>query len=88
MNRHEENAAVPELNRAIASNPKLPFAHFTLGVAHVRLGDNDDLAEQEFRKDIAVEPDLAGAQELALGRMAWLADRKTTSPVFTANSTA
>jgi tetratricopeptide (TPR) repeat protein len=59
LNRHEENAAVPELNRAIASNPKLPFAHFTLGVAHVRLGDNDDLAEQEFRKDIAIEPDLA-----------------------------
>jgi len=28
-------------------------------VAHARLGDNDDLAEQEFRKDIAIEPDLA-----------------------------
>ncbi len=59
LNRHEENAAVPELNRAIASNPNLPFVHFTLGVAHSRLGDNDDLAEQEFRKDIAIEPDLA-----------------------------
>jgi tetratricopeptide (TPR) repeat protein len=59
LNRHEENAAVPELNRAIASSPNLPFAHFTLGVAHARLGDNDDVAEQEFRKDIAIEPDLA-----------------------------
>ena len=59
LNRHEEDAAVPELNRAIASNPNLPFVHFTLGVAHVRLGDNDDLAEQEFRKDIAIDPDLA-----------------------------
>ena len=59
LNRHEENAAVPELNRAIASNPNLPFVHFTLGVTHARLGDNDDLAEQEFRKDIAIEPDLA-----------------------------
>lgn len=59
LNRHEENAAVPELERAIAGNPNLPFVHFTLGVAHSRLGDNDDLAEQEFRKDIAIEPDLA-----------------------------
>lgn len=59
LNRHEENAAVPELERAIARNPNLPFVHFTLGVAHARLGDNDDLAEQEFRKDIAIEPDLA-----------------------------
>jgi protein O-GlcNAc transferase len=59
LNRHEERAAVAELNRAIASNPSLPFVHFTLGVAHARLGDNDDLAEQEFRKDIAIEPDLA-----------------------------
>jgi tetratricopeptide (TPR) repeat protein len=59
LNRHEEGAAVPELNRAIASNPNLPFVHFTLGVAHARLGDDDDLAEQEFRKDIAIEPDLA-----------------------------
>ena len=59
LNRHEENAAVPELERAIASDPNLPYAHFTLGVAHARLRDNDDLAEQEFRKDIAIEPDLA-----------------------------
>jgi tetratricopeptide (TPR) repeat protein len=59
LNRHEENAALPELNRAVASNPNLPFAHFTLGVAHARLGDDDDLAEREFRKDIAIEPDLA-----------------------------
>jgi tetratricopeptide (TPR) repeat protein len=59
LNRHEESASLPELDRAIASNPNLPFVHFTLGVAHSRLGDNDDLAEQEFRKDIAIEPDLA-----------------------------
>jgi tetratricopeptide (TPR) repeat protein len=59
LNRHEESAALPELGRAIASNPHLPFAHFTLGVAHARLGDDDALAEQEFRKDIAIEPDLA-----------------------------
>jgi tetratricopeptide (TPR) repeat protein len=59
LNRHEDSAAVPELERAIAGNPNLPFVHFTLGVAHSRLGDNDDLAEQEFRKDIAIEPDLA-----------------------------
>jgi tetratricopeptide (TPR) repeat protein len=59
LNRQEEDAAVSELNQAVVKNPDLPFVHFTLGVAHARLGDDDALAEQEFRKDIAVEPDLA-----------------------------
>ena len=59
LGRHENTAAVTELNHAITSNPSLPFVHFSLGVAHSRIGDNDDLAEQEFRKDIAIEPDLA-----------------------------
>jgi Tfp pilus assembly protein PilF len=40
----------------------LPFVHFSLGVAHVRL-DHQEEAEAEFRKDLAVEPDLPDTYE-------------------------
>lgn len=63
LNRQEDDAAIAELNRAAAANPSLPYVHFTLGITHVRLGDNDALAEEEFRKDIAVEPDLTDNYE-------------------------
>jgi len=59
LNHQENDVALGELQRAAAANPRLPYVHFNLGVAHLRLGDNDALAEEEFRKDIAVEPDLA-----------------------------
>jgi len=59
LNRQDDNTAITELNRAAAGNPTLPYVHLTLGITHMRLGDNDALAEEEFRKDIAIEPDLA-----------------------------
>src|SRR5271154_567891 len=63
LNRQEDDQAIAELNRAAAGNPTLPYVHLTLGITHMRLGDNDALAEEEFRKDIAVEPDLADNYE-------------------------
>jgi Flp pilus assembly protein TadD len=58
LNHQENDAAIRELQRAAEANPRLPYVHFNLGVAHVRLGDSDAAAEEEFRKDIAIEPDL------------------------------
>ena len=63
LNRQEDDQAIAELNRAAAGNASLPYVHFTLGATHMRLGDNDVLAEEEFRKDIAIEPDLADNYE-------------------------
>jgi Tfp pilus assembly protein PilF len=63
LNRQDDNTAIAELNRAVAGNPNLPYVHFTLGITHMRLGDNDALAEEEFRKDIAIEPDLTDNYE-------------------------
>ena len=59
LNRQENDAAIKELNLAAAGDASLPFVHFNLGVAHARLGDDDGLAEAEFRKDIEIEPDVA-----------------------------
>jgi Flp pilus assembly protein TadD len=59
LNRQENDAAIKELNLAAAADASLPFVHFNLGVAHARLGDDDELAEAEFRKDLAIQPDLA-----------------------------
>lgn len=59
LNRQENDAAIKELNLAATRDGNLPFVHFNLGVAHARIGDNDELAEEEFRKDLAIEPDLA-----------------------------
>jgi tetratricopeptide (TPR) repeat protein len=58
LNRQDDRGAIAELNRAAAADTHLPYVHFTLGAAHLRMGDNDALAEEEFRKDIAIEPDL------------------------------
>jgi tetratricopeptide (TPR) repeat protein len=62
LNREEPEKALPELQRAAAANPNLPFVHFSLGLAHLRLEQKDE-AEAEFRKDLAVEPDLADTYE-------------------------
>jgi Flp pilus assembly protein TadD len=59
LNRQENDAAIKELNLAAAEDASLPFVHFNLGMAHTRLGDDDELAEAEFRKDIEIEPDVA-----------------------------
>jgi tetratricopeptide (TPR) repeat protein len=62
LNREEPEKALPELQRAGAANPNLPFVHFSMGLAHLRLNHNEE-AEAEFRKDLAVEPDLADTYE-------------------------
>ena len=59
LNRLENDKAIAELERAAAESPRSPFVHFNLGLAQMRLGGKDELAEQEFRQDIAIEPDLA-----------------------------
>ena len=59
LNRLENDKAIAELERAAAESQRSPFVHFNLGLAQMRLGGKDELAEQEFRQDIAIEPDLA-----------------------------
>jgi Tfp pilus assembly protein PilF len=58
LNRQENEKAVVELEKAEASDTKLPLVHFSLGLAKMRTGD-DDGAEKEFAADIALEPDMA-----------------------------
>jgi tetratricopeptide (TPR) repeat protein len=62
LNRQENDKAIAELQLA-AADARLPFVHFNLGLAHARAGGQDELAEEEFRKDIAIEPDLADDYE-------------------------
>ncbi|MGA8184295.1 MAG: tetratricopeptide repeat protein, partial [Terriglobia bacterium] len=47
--------AALELNKAIAQDPKLPFAHYNLGVVYQRLGELDQAVE-EYKKEIAISP--------------------------------
>lgn len=44
------------------ANSELPFLHLNLGIAFERM-HADERAEAEFRKDIAIEPDLADNYE-------------------------
>lgn len=57
LNREETEKAIAELDLAAASNPRVPFLHFNLGLAYGRAGD-DIRAESEFLQDMAIEPDL------------------------------
>src|SRR6266404_937991 len=61
INRGEYDDAVKELEAAQA-DPKLPFAHFNLGLAFVHKQDYDR-ARDEFHKDIALEPDVPFSYE-------------------------
>ncbi len=64
LNRNDDEKAAPELERAAAANPKLPFVHLYLGIAYVRLNKYVE-ARAEFAKQIALEPDAAeGYDEL------------------------
>jgi Tfp pilus assembly protein PilF len=62
LNREEPEKALQELERAATADSNLPFVHFSLGVAHLRLNHNEE-AEKEFRKDLMVEPDLPDTYE-------------------------
>ncbi len=62
LNRFEVAEGKAELELAAAGNPDLPYLHLNLGITYMRLGDNER-AEAEFRRDIALEPDLADNYE-------------------------
>jgi len=72
LNRGQPEEAIPELERAAAANPQLPFVHFNLGWAYAKKREYDR-ARTEFLKDIAIEPDVVynyeqlGAMAQALG---------------------
>jgi tetratricopeptide (TPR) repeat protein len=51
---YNQQAAV-ELNKAIAQNPNMPFAHYNLGVVYQRLGQLEKAIE-EYKKEIAISP--------------------------------
>ena len=57
LNRDELDKAISELEIAASANASLPYVHFSLGLAYTRKEDKER-AEAEFRKDIAIEPDL------------------------------
>jgi len=57
LNRGEDDAALKDLEAAAQADPKLPFVHFNLGLTYTRKQDYGR-AREEFRKDIALEPDL------------------------------
>ncbi len=63
LNRQENDKAVSELQLAATGNPRLPFVHFNLALAQMRIGGEDELAEKEFLQDAAIEPDLADDYE-------------------------
>ncbi len=62
LNRGQDERAVAELEKAAASDPKLPMLHYTLGILYKRKHDYEN-AKQEFVKDVAVEPDVANNYE-------------------------
>jgi len=62
LNRWENPEAIEELKKAIEGNDNLSYAHFELGLAYLRSGDLEH-AEPEFRRDIALEPELADNYE-------------------------
>jgi tetratricopeptide (TPR) repeat protein len=49
--------AVRELTAALERDPKLPFAHYNLGMVHSQKGEYER-AKAEFLKDIELEPDV------------------------------
>lgn len=58
LQHHEHDAALQELKTVETMNPSMPFLHFNFGYAYLGTGDYAK-SEAEFRKDIAIDPDLA-----------------------------
>ena len=44
LNRQEYDKAIAELETAAQAEPKLPFVHFNLGIAHLR--------QQDYERDL------------------------------------
>lgn len=55
--RQEDDAALAEFNAAVQADPKLPFAHYYLGVLKRKSRDLET-AQAEFLADAAIEPDV------------------------------
>ena len=55
--RQENEAALAEFNAAIQADPKLPFAHYYLGVIKRKSRDLES-AQAEFLADAAIDPDV------------------------------
>jgi tetratricopeptide (TPR) repeat protein len=56
LDQRENDKARVELEKALTSDPKMPFAHFNLGVSYQRLGKLDQAAA-EFEQEMAITPD-------------------------------
>jgi tetratricopeptide (TPR) repeat protein len=65
--RRQLQQAVDELKQAVTLDPKLPTAHSQLAIAHLLTG-NRDLAVEEFRKEIEINP----KDFIANTRLGWL----------------
>lgn len=55
--RLANHQAIAELERAAQDNPRLPYVHFYLGIAALRLHDFAR-AKAEFLSDLAIDPDV------------------------------
>lgn len=72
LNRGEYEPAMTELEAAAKGDPKLPFVHFNLGMAHLKKQEYTQ-AREEFLKDAVIEPDVAlNYQEI--GDAYWLTE--------------
>uniref|UniRef100_A0A7V5CT45 Tetratricopeptide repeat protein n=1 Tax=Acidobacterium capsulatum TaxID=33075 RepID=A0A7V5CT45_9BACT len=59
LNSDFQTQAISEFKKAIALNPKLPGAHYSLAAADLATQQSIDKAEDELRKEIAVDPQSA-----------------------------
>jgi tetratricopeptide (TPR) repeat protein len=81
LNREEYDEALPELEVAAKSSPRLPFVHFYLGSVYLKKQDLDR-AKAEFLKDAEIEPDVAYNYD-QLGLIAYLQQRDAEAiPLF------
>jgi tetratricopeptide (TPR) repeat protein len=70
LSREQYDLAMTEFEAAAKADPKLPFVHFNLGLAHAGKQEYAQ-AREEFRKDAAIEPDVALNYE-EIGNGYWL----------------
>jgi tetratricopeptide (TPR) repeat protein len=59
LNSDFQALAVAEFKKAIALNPRLPGAHYSLAAADLATQQSIDKAEEQLRKEIAIDPQSA-----------------------------